>query len=259
MKKISFALVAFCLFFAYTQAKELTVMISGGFYAAYENLISNFEAKEKVKIKTLRSPSMGKTKEAIPNRLKNGEKADVVIMVGSALEGLQKQGYILQNSRVELADSPIGAVIKKGNPPISIKTDAELKKTLLNASSIAYSDSASGRYISEQLFKKLGIEKQVKDKAHMIPRIPVASVIAKGTYEIGFQQVSELLPIKGVSFIGELPEDLQHFTRFAGAVLKNSDSPKIATDLLKYLSSKQAQTAVKSSGLHSIESKSSKK
>lgn len=253
MKKLSFALVAFCLFFTYTQAKELTVMVSGGFYAAYENLISDFEAKEGVKIKTLRSPSMGKTKEAIPNRLKNGEKADVVIMVGSALEGLQKQGYILKNSRVELADSPIGAVIKKGKPLISIKTDDELRKALLNASSIAYSDSASGRYISEQLFKKLGIQKQVKDKAHMIPKIPVASVVAKGTYEIGFQQVSELLPINGVSFIGELPKDLQHFTRFAGAVVKNSDSPKIATKLLKYLSSEKVQAVVHSTGLSSIE------
>lgn len=253
MKKIYIALVAFCLFFTYAQAKELTVMVSGGFYAAYENLISDFEAKEGVKIKTLRSPSMGKTKEAIPNRLKNGEKADVVIMVGSALEGLQKQGYILKKSRVELADSPIGAVIKKGRPLISIKTDDELRKALLNASSIAYSDSASGRYISEQLFKKLGIQKQVKDKAHMIPKIPVASVVAKGTYEIGFQQVSELLPIKGVSFIGELPKDLQHFTRFAGAVVKNSDSPKIATKLLKYLSSEKVQAIVHSTGLSSIE------
>lgn len=252
MKKISFALLFLSLFFAYAQAKELTIMISGGFYAAYEQLISHFESQENVKIKTLRSPSMGKTKEAIPNRLKNGQKADVVIMVGSALEGLQKEGYILKNSRVELADSPIGAVIKKGKPLISIKTDEELRQALLNASSIAYSDSASGRYISDELFKKLGIEKEVKNKAYMIPRIPVASVIAKGTYNIGFQQVSELLPIKGVSFIGELPKDLQHLTRFAGAVLKDSHSPKIAAKLLQYLSSKQAQKAVHSTGLHSV-------
>ncbi|MDO7252931.1 substrate-binding domain-containing protein [Helicobacter cappadocius] len=252
VKKCLFVFGCLVVLFSNIQAKELTVMVSGGFYAAYEGLINSFEKKEGVKIKTLRSPSMGNTPQAIPNRLKNGEKADVVIMVGSALDKLEKQGWILKDSRVELADSPIGAVIKKGKPLISIKTDAELRKVLLNASSIAYSDSASGRYISEQLFKKLGIERQVKDKAYMIPRIPVASVIAKGAYEIGFQQVSEILPIAGITFIGELPKNLQHFTRFAGAVVATSHSPIEAKELLKYLSSKEVQNIVHSTGLCSI-------
>ncbi|PAF53544.1 molybdenum ABC transporter substrate-binding protein [Helicobacter sp. 13S00482-2] len=261
MKKslLFFGLIFFCLYDPKLQAKELIVMISGGFHAAYQKLIPDFETKNKIKIKTISGPSMGNTTEAIPNRLKNNQKADVVIMVGSALEKLQNEGWILKGSKTELADSPIGAVIKKGNPPISIKTTNELKAALLNASSIAYSDSASGKYVSEELFKKLGIQKQMKNKAHMIPRIPVASVIAKGVHEIGFQQVSELLPISGVTFIGELPENLQHFTRFAGAVLKNSSNIDEAKDLLRYLSSPKAQKIIHSTGLHSINIKTPEK
>ncbi|WP_268594024.1 substrate-binding domain-containing protein, partial [Escherichia coli] len=139
-----------------------------------------------------------------PARLARGEQADVLIMVGDALTQLEKERWTQPGSRVELADSPIGMVVKRGAPKPVIKTDADLRNVLLQADSFAYSDSASGRYVSGQLFKKLGIEEQVKGKAHKVERIPVASEVAQGKYALGFQQVSELLPVAGVTFIGEL-------------------------------------------------------
>ena len=157
------------------QAKELTVMISGGFKAAWEQLSPRYAAQEGETIHTVSGPSMGNTPQAIPARLARGEQADVVIMVGDALSGLEKQQRILPGSRVELADSLIGAVIKQGSKPVSISSEQQLRSALLNAHSIAYSDSASGRYVSTQLFKKLGIEEQVKGKATQVERIPVAS------------------------------------------------------------------------------------
>lgn len=237
---------------ATVQAKELTVMISGGFMAAWETLAPQFAAQQGYKIHTVSGPSMGNTPQAIPARLARGEKADVVIMVGKALEGLETQGWIQTGSRVELADSVIGAVIKKGAPAVSIKNAEELRSALLNASSVAYSDSASGRYISSQLFSKLGIEQQVKSKAHQVERIPVASLVAKGQYAIGFQQVSELLPVKGVTFIGELPDNMQYVTRFAGAVVKQSANGDASRQLLAYLASPGVQQVVQATGLHSV-------
>ncbi|MBL1862956.1 ABC transporter substrate-binding protein, partial [Klebsiella pneumoniae] len=127
-----------------------------------------------------------------PNRLARGEHADVVIMVGDALTSLEKAGRTQPDSRRELADSPIGVVVKAGAPLPAIHSADQLRATLLAAPSVAYSDSASGRYVSSTLFHTLGIDDAMQSKAQMVERIPVASEVAKGRYAIGFQQVSEL-------------------------------------------------------------------
>ncbi|MBS3049134.1 substrate-binding domain-containing protein [Enterobacter mori] len=230
-------------------AQEVTVMISGGFKAALEKLAPEYEAKSGDRIVLIPGPSMGKTPQAIPNRLARGEKADVVIMVGDALAHLAKDRMVKDGSRVELADSPIGVVVKAGSPVPDIATDSALRQTLLNASAIAYSDSASGRYVQTGLFKKLGIDAQVEGKAHKVERIPVASEVAKGKYSIGFQQVSELLPVPGITFVGKLPDNLQYITRFAGAVTAHADHPSEAKALLDYLASASAQETITATGM----------
>lgn len=249
-----FAILLLCCASSAALAKEVTVMISGGFKAALEKLAPQFEASSGDKITLVSGPSMGKTPQAIPSRLARGEKADAVIMVGDALENLEKDRRIRPHSRVELADSPIGMVVKQGDAPPEIKTDAQLRHTLLNARSVAYSDSASGRYVSSQLFKKLGIEKEMKEKAHQVERIPVASEVAKGHYALGFQQVSELLPVAGITFVGELPDNVQYITRFAGAVTANAQHPQEGKALLEFLSSAAAQKVIHASGMRSVKS-----
>lgn len=230
-------------------AQEVTVMISGGFKAALEKLAPEYEAKSGDRIVLIPGPSMGQTPQAIPNRLARGEKADVVIMVGDALAHLAKDRRVQDGSRVELADSPVGVVVKAGSLVPDIATDATLRQTLLRAHSIAYSDSASGRYVQTQLFKKLGIEEQIAGKTHKVERIPVASEVAKGKYDIGFQQVSELLPVPGVTFVGKLPDNLQYITRFAGAVTAHADHPTEAKALLDYLASDSAQQTITATGM----------
>jgi hypothetical protein len=121
-------------------------------------------------------PSEGSTKDAIPNRLAHGEPADVLIMVGPSLDQLVKKGEALQGSEVELALSPIGMCVRAGAPVPDISTVDKFRQVLLNAKSIAYSDSSSGVYISATMFKKLGIQSQVQGKAHKIPATPVAEI-----------------------------------------------------------------------------------
>jgi molybdate transport system substrate-binding protein len=233
-------------------AEEIRVMTSGGFTAAYKILGPKFAASTGNTLDTALGPSMGKAPEAIPNRLARGEKADVVIMVGYALDELIKQGKVDPASRVELADSRIGLVVREGAPKPDISTVDALKKTLLNAESVAYSDSASGVYIENQLFTRLGIEDQLKPKSKMIPKIPVGSVVATGDYQLGFQQVSELLPVPGVSFVAKIPESVQSVTRFAAAIPVGAQHPAQARALLEYLASSDAQTDVKATGLDSV-------
>ncbi|WP_322103113.1 substrate-binding domain-containing protein [Paraburkholderia sp. J41] len=233
-------------------AADLRVMTSGGFTAAYQALGPDFTKQTGNTLDTILGPSMGKSPQAIPNRLARGESADVVIMVGYALDGLIKDGKVRPDSRVELADSRIGMVVRAGEPKPDIGSDDALRQTLLHAKSIAYSDSASGVYIKNEMFKKLGIEEQVAPKATMVPRIPVAGVVAKGEYEIGFQQVAELLPVPGVTFAGKVPEDVQSVTRYAAGIPVNAPHPREARALLQFLASPQAQATVEKTGLDPI-------
>lgn len=252
LKLCAAALVATSAVTANVQAADLHVMSSGGFTAAYKLLGPRFASHTGNTLDTALGPSMGKSPEAIPNRLARGEPADAVIMVGYALDDLIRQGKVIAGSRVELADSRIGMVVRDGVAKPDISTAEGLKQVLLHAKSIAYSDSASGVYIERELFKKLGIEDQVKSKATMVPRIPVASVVANGDYEIGFQQVSELLPVKGATFVGKIPESLQSVTRFAAGIPVGAHHPQEAKALLDYLASPDVQAEVNSTGLDSV-------
>ncbi|GLU33611.1 substrate-binding domain-containing protein [Trinickia caryophylli] len=237
---------------ASVHAAELDVMSSGGFTAAYKQLGPKFTAATGNTLDTTLGPSMGNSPQAIPNRLARGEPADVVIMVGYALDKLIHEGKVRPDSRVELADSRIGMVVRAGAPRPDISTIEGLKETLLHAKSIAYSDSASGVYIERELFKRLGIEDQVRPKGTMIERVPVASVVANGQYDIGFQQVSELLPVPGVTYVGKIPDSVQSVTRFAGGIPVSAKHPEEAKALLDYLASPQVQSEVKSTGLDPV-------
>jgi len=251
-KLINLSAVALFAFSTLAHAEQLNVMTSGGFTAAYKILGPKFAAATGNTLDTQLGPSMGKAPEAIPNRLARGEHADVVIMVGYALDDLIKQGKVDPASRVELADSRIGLVVREGAPKPDISSVDGLKKTLLDAQSVAYSDSASGVYIEQQLFKKLGVEDQLKPKAKMVPKVPVGSVVATGDYQLGFQQVSELLPVPGVSFVGKIPESVQSVTRFAAGIPVGAQHPKEAKALLDYLAAPAAQADVQATGLDSV-------
>lgn len=249
---VAFSFIAISACASVVHAADLDVMTSGGYTAAFKALAPTFTQKTGQTVDIILGPSMGQSPQSIPNRLARGESADVVIMVGSALDGLIKDGKVIPGSRVDLADSRIGMVVRTGAPKPDISTVDALRKTLLGAKSIAYSDSASGVYIKNEMFKKLGIEDQVSPKARMIERIPVASVVARGDYEIGFQQVAELLPVPGVEFVGELPEQMQSVTRFAGGIPVGAKHPDEARALLQFLASPDAQPTVRKTGLDPV-------
>src|SRR2546427_12296931 len=112
--------------------------------------------------------------------------------------------------------------VKAGAPKPDISTLEALKRTLLAAKSIAYSDSASGVYLSTELFPKLGIAEQIKGKCKKIESDPVGEVVATGEVEIGFQQISELRPVKGINIQGELPPGAQKVTVVSSRTLATS-------------------------------------
>jgi len=156
---------------AAASAAEVHVMISGGLSAAYNTLVPEFEKATGNKVITAYGPSMGTTVNAIPMRLERGEAADVLILVGYALDDLIKKGKA--NDRVDLVNSKIGVAVKAGAPKPDISSADAVKRALLAAKTVAYSDSASGVYISTEMFDKLGITAEMKGitmTARMTPR-----------------------------------------------------------------------------------------
>jgi molybdate transport system substrate-binding protein len=233
-------------------AAEVRVMISGGLTAAYKALVPEFERATGHKVITAYGPSMGTTVNAIPVRLERGEPADVLIMVGYALDGLIKQGKVVADSRIELVKSPIGIAVKAGSPKPDISSSDAVKRALLAAKSIAYSDSASGVYVSTDMFEKLGIADAMKDKARQIPATPVGEIVAKGEAEIGFQQISELKPVAGIDIVGPLPGELQKITVFSAGIATVSKEPEAGKALIKFLASPAARDTIVNSGLEPI-------
>jgi molybdate transport system substrate-binding protein len=233
-------------------AAEVRVMISGGLTAAYKELVPEFERLTGNKVLTAYGPSMGTTANAIPIRLERGEPADVLVMVGYALGDLVKQGKVVADSRIDLTKSLIGIAVKSGAPKPDISSAEALKRALLAAKSIAYSDSASGVYVSTEMFAKLGIADEMKDKARKIPATPVAEIVARGDAEIGFQQISELRPVAGVDIVGPLPSELQKVTVFSAGIATVSKEPDAGKALIKFLASPAASAAIIKSGMEPI-------
>ena len=234
---------------AVAHAADIQVVSSGGFAEAYKELAPEFEKQTGNKLNSAWGPSMGTTKNAIPVRLDRGEEIDVVIMAGRSLDDLMAQGKLLPGSKVVLANSPIACAVKQGASKPDISTVAKFKMVLLKAKTMAYSDSASGEYIKNELMDKLGIKERMAGKARQIPATPVGEIVARGEAELGCQQRSELKAVKGIEIIGLIPQEVQLITPFSGAVVANSKFPNESKALLAFLSSPKNAHIIEETGL----------
>jgi molybdate transport system substrate-binding protein len=234
-------------------AADVQVMISSGFYGVYAELGPAFERASGHHLVTTRGPSMGDSPEAIPARLVRGEAADVVILDGGAADELGKRGLVRSDSKTVLARSLIGMVVREGAAKPDISSVEAFRSTLLAAKSIAYSDSGSGTYLSTKLFAKLGVADQIAGKSRKVrgppSGEPVAAVVARGEAEIGFQQVSELIHVPGITFVGTIPAELQPMFSFAGALTSTVGQPEAANALIHFLASPEAAPVILRAGL----------
>ena len=230
-------------------AAEVVVFSSGGLNAAYLTLVPAFQQQTGHSLVSVQASSMGAAPDAIPQRLGRGEPADVLLLASGGLEPLAARGLILPDSRVDIARSLIGMCVRAGAPKPDISSVDAFRQVLLNASSIAYSASASGVYIENEMYRRLGIHDQVMPKSRRILSERVASVVARGEAEIGFQQVSEILFVEGAAYVGTIPEQVQLPTIFCAAIPANAREPEAARALIRFLASPEAAPALERTGL----------
>jgi putative tricarboxylic transport membrane protein len=231
---------------------EIIVMTSGGFTAPLSDVVPEFERATKHKVTLVFGASIGGAPDSIPVRLARGEPADLVILTAEALEDLVKSGKVVPGTRTDLVRSRIGMAVRKGAPKPDISSVEALVRTLLQARSIAYSASASGTYLSTELFQRLGIADQLAPKTERIVSERVGAVVARGDAEIGFQQISELLPIAGIDYVGPLPDEVQRVSIFAAGVAANAKQPEAARGLIDFLASASVVPAIEKYGLDPI-------
>ena len=227
-------------------------MTSGAFTAAHLELIPQVEALTRKKVVTV-TTSVGTGDTSIPNRLKRGEIADIVIVSDDLLQKLIDDGVVVAGGRKQLARSSIGLAVRAGAPKPDVSSADALKKTLLAAKSIGYSASVSGQYVTTELYQRLGIADECLPKSRFVGGGErVGAVVARGEIELGFQQMSELLPVQGIDHITPLPAELQKVALFGGGVAATSPDPALARRVLELLASSAAAPAITRSGLEPL-------
>jgi molybdate transport system substrate-binding protein len=217
------------------------VMSSLAIKEAYLELVPEFEKQggHKVVTRWIGSGDLMK-------RLRAGETTDLVIMAAGAIDELAKEGRIVAGSRVDLVKSNIGVAVRAGAPKPDLSSGESIKRALLAAKSVAYSSGPSGVYLSG-VFKRWGIpEGRITQTP---PGAPVGEVIARGEAEIGFQQVSELLPVRGIDLVGTLPPDIQLVTVFSAGTHAGAKEVEAAKAWTRFLTSPAAAPVMRKKGL----------
>jgi len=242
--KLIIAVVTSLVLAGTAHAAEIKLLASTAIKDAYLELLPQFEKATGHKVTAAWSSTPD-----VQKRIVAGEAADLVILGNSGAEELIKQGKLAANSRANFAKAGIAVAVRAGAPKPDINSSEAVKKSVLGAKSVAYSAGASGIYLVS-MFEKLGISEQVKSKlATVKPGEPVGEVVARGDAEIGFHQLSELIPVKGIQILGPLPADIQHITVFSGGIHSGTKEADGAKALVKFLTGPSAAPVITKHGL----------
>jgi molybdate transport system substrate-binding protein len=225
-------------------AGEVKVLSSIATKEAYLVLVPQFERASGQKVTTTWAGTV-----EIMKRIPGGEVHDLIIVSSTELDALIKQGKIAAGSRLDIAKSGIGVAVRVGAPKPDISSAQALKKTLLAANTVGYTSGPSGVYMAG-LVERMGIANEIKAKFRSVPSGgTIGTIVAAGDCEIGFQQVSELVHIKGIDYVGPLPDDIQRITVFSTGIHAQAANPDGAKALARFLAAPAADSTIKAAGL----------
>jgi molybdate transport system substrate-binding protein len=173
----------------------------------------------------------------VAKRVQAGEAVDIVVLACNVVDKLIAEGKLLPGSRVDLVKSGVAVAVRSGAPGPDISTEDAVKRAVLSAKTLSYSTGPSGVYL-EKMFARWGILAEIRGRIVVPPPgVPVGSLVANGTVELGFQQLSELLNLAGIQVIGPLPSLIQTVTVFSGGVSVTCERPEAARAVLDYMAS----------------------
>jgi molybdate transport system substrate-binding protein len=228
-------------------AAELKVLTAGAFKQVVVALVPAFEQRtgHKVEVQT-------DTAGGLAKRIAGGEAFDVAVITPAALQSLAAQGHVASASIVPLAKVAIGVAVKSGAPLPPLATADDFKQAVLAARKVAYIDPAaggsSGIYL-DGLFQRMGIADQVRAKAVLVQGGLVADRLVTGEADLAIHQISEIMPVQGVTIVGPLPEAIQNYTTYAGALSSKPGNAEGARALLAAFTSAQAAETLRVKGM----------
>ena len=186
-------------------------------------------------------------------RVQAGEAFDVVILASDAIDKLIASGHIDPTSKVNLVNSGVAVAVKAGAAAPNISSETALKAAVLAAKTISYSTGPSGVAVAN-LFERWGIAQEIHNRIVQAPSgVPVGSLIAKGEVELGFQQLSELIHLDGISIVGPMPTEIQITTTFSAGVCTASTQADAVREMLAYMASPAAAAAKLRQGMEIIQ------
>jgi molybdate transport system substrate-binding protein len=228
-------------------AAEIKLLTAGAMRAVVVAVLADFEKQTGHKVSLDNDTAGGLSK-----RIDGGEAFDVAIITPAVVDDLAKKGRIVPGSRIDLAKVGMGVAIKEGAPAPDIGTVDAFKRTLLAVKSVAYIDpkagGSSGIYF-DKLLDRLGIADQVRPKAKLKAGGYVAELVANGEAEIAIHQISEIVPVKGVTLAGPLPAEIQNSTIYAGGVASAAKDGTAAKALVAFLAGPAIDPILKSKGM----------
>jgi molybdate transport system substrate-binding protein len=227
---------------------HLNVLISGGFSAAYERLLPEFERESAIRVTTGSGASQGTGPQTIAARLARGVAADVVILSREGLAELIAANRIVAATAVDLAQVPLGVAVRAGAAKPDVSTVAAFKQVLLSAKTVAMPASTSGIWLRTDLFPRLGIAEAVSMK--MAPRGTDATrMVAAGDVDLAVMPVSEIMHAAGVAFAGSIAPEIQFVQMFSAAIVAGSRQMEGSKRLIAFLASARAAEAIRNSGM----------
>jgi molybdate transport system substrate-binding protein len=228
-------------------AADLKVLTAGAYKQALLAMQPDFERENSHRL-VIDNDTVG----ALVKRIDGGETFDIVVASPVALDGLIKSGKVADGTRRNLARVGIGIMVKAGAPKPDVSTLDAFKQAVLNAKSISYVDPTSGGttgiYLAK-LFDQLGIAAEVNAKAKLKQGGLVSDLITSGEAELGLQQMSEIVPIKGVDLVGPLPAEIQLYTIYAAGIATGTKERAAADALVRFLAAPRAATVLKAKGM----------
>jgi molybdate transport system substrate-binding protein len=187
----------------------------------------------------------------VAKRVRGGEAVDVVVLASDVIDKLIAEGKLLAGSRVDIVQSGVGIAGRAGAPHPDISTEGALQRAVSAARTVSYSTGPSGVYL-EKMFARWGILETLRSRIVVPPPgVPVASLVASGAAELGFQQLSELLNRPGIDVIGPLPQAIQMLTIFSGGISVTCARADVARALLRSLAAPAAAAVKQRYGMDS--------
>jgi len=185
----------------------------------------------------------------VAKRVRAGEAVDIVVLASDVIDKLIGEGKLLTGSRVDLVQSGVAVAVRAGARKPDIGNEEAVKGAVRNAKTLSYSTGPSGVYL-EKMFARWGILEDIRSRIVVPPPgVPVASLVASGAAELGFQQMSELLNRPGIEVIGPLPAAIQTVTVFSGGISSACARPEAARALLRFMASAAAAAVKQRYGL----------